>query len=100
MEKSEEKYILDDFRNEIAEAAKDSANEGDFPEEINAGDLTAEDMDFWIKIKDKSVAQADLDRYIEKFKKSSAFQNKSRDYFRMFAAQRAQAIIGKREVGI
>ncbi len=98
MENPEGKYTIEDFRKEISEVSKNPENEGDFPEEINPDNLTEEDMDFWTKIKDKGVEQADLDRYIEKFKKDNAFHNKSRDYFRMFAVQRAQVIIGKREI--
>ncbi|OGF61559.1 hypothetical protein A2662_01750 [Candidatus Giovannonibacteria bacterium RIFCSPHIGHO2_01_FULL_45_33] len=93
-------YAPDDFRREIEELTGDPENTGDFPEKINTGDLTAEDMNFWIKIKDKSITQTDLDQYIEKFSKKDPFQGNSMDYFRMFAVQRAQAIIGKKELGI
>lgn len=90
-------YGIDDFRKEMVDIAEDPGNEADFPEGIDAVELTEGDMAIWRKIRDKTVEMPDVAEYLKNFEKENGFESKSRYNFFMFMATRANVIVGLRE---
>ncbi|KKT40473.1 MAG: hypothetical protein UW30_C0022G0008 [Candidatus Giovannonibacteria bacterium GW2011_GWA2_44_13b] len=88
-------YTIENFREEIAEIAKDIENEGDFPKNLDVKALTEEDMKMWLKIKDGSMMKGDMDKYRKNFEMENGFENRY-DFF-MFIANKANVIISRRE---
>ena len=98
VEEKKKEYTIDDFRREIEELSKNPENEGDFPEEIKPGELTETDMRYWAKIQDGTITKSDILEYRKKFENEYGFENKTRYNFLMFVANKANVIIGKREL--
>lgn len=92
------KYTINDFRKEIAEIARNAENEADFPDEVNLDELTEEDAVYWAKLKNKTIATQDVAEYKKIFEKENGFENKTRYNFLMFASNKANVIIGNREL--
>lgn len=101
MENGEKKeYTIDGFRNEIAEIARKELEEGktaDFSgKEIASSELTEDDMEIWLKIKDGSVTQEDFEKYREIYKKEKGFDVPIRHGFLSLAGNKANRVIGER----
>ncbi|KKT39742.1 MAG: hypothetical protein UW28_C0030G0015 [Parcubacteria group bacterium GW2011_GWA2_44_13] len=82
----------------MEKAAKNPENEGDFPKGINTDELNEDDMAMWRKIRGKSIEMGDIDEYKKNFAKENGFESESRYNFLMFMANKANVIIGRREV--
>lgn len=98
--REQKKYAIDDFRKEMVEVSENQENEGDFPEEIDPNELTGADMVIWQKIRGKTIESSDIIEYKKNFEKENGFKNKSRYYFLMFVSNKANVIIGNRELSM
>lgn len=99
-EGTKKEYTIDDFRNEITEIARKELEEGktaDFSnKDINPSKLTEDDMKIWLKIKERSVTQADFKKYRKIYKKENGFDVPIRHGFLSLAGNKANRVIGER----
>ena len=91
---------LEAFRQEIESIQKEESERGKTGHFEGAGfkaeDLTLEDMDFWHKIKNGTVARDAFDYYRHRLKETEL--TPSRKIFAAFAANKANVVIGRREL--
>ena len=93
-------YELDDFRKEIEGIAKKESEEGktaDFGgKEINPEELTEDDRQIWLKVKNDIVTGEDFEEYRKRYEETRGFESPARYGFLSLSGNKANGIIGRR----